>query len=124
MSKAEDNSTDFQSAFVPQAMGQGRAPSDPTGLPVGFTPDDERGPSLQDQRHRFVLSGLYVARGAVQVSSIVTVASGRPYNILAGADPARIAAALVCFVPPAARPMLYGDGRAAERVVAELERNA
>ncbi len=86
LSKAEDNSTDFQSAFVPQRMGHGRAASDPTGLPVGFTPDDEKGPSLQDQRHRFVLSGLYVAPGAVQVSSIVTVASGRPYNILAGAD--------------------------------------
>ena len=55
-------------------------------MPVGFTPDDEKGPSLQDQRHRFVLSGLYVAPGAVQVSSIVTLASGRPYNILAGAD--------------------------------------
>jgi hypothetical protein len=86
LSKAEDNSTDFQSAFVPQQMGRGRSASDPTGLPVGFTPDDERGPSLQDQRHRFVVSGLYVAPGAVQVSSIVTVASGRPYNILAGAD--------------------------------------
>jgi hypothetical protein len=86
LSKAEDNSTDFQSAFVPQRMGLGRSAADPTGLPVGFTPDDEKGPSLQDQRHRFVWSGLYVAPGAVQVSSIVTVASGRPYNILAGAD--------------------------------------
>ena len=86
LSKAEDNSTDFQSAFVPQRMGQGRSAADRTGLPVGFTPDDEKGPSLQDQRHRFVLSGLYVAPGAVQLSSIITVASGRPYNILAGAD--------------------------------------
>ena len=41
---------------------------------------------MQDQRHRFVLSGLYIAPGAVQISSIVTIASGRPYNILAGAD--------------------------------------
>ena len=73
-SKAEDNSTDFQSAFVPQRMGQGRSDADLTGLPVGFTPDDEKGPSLQDQRHRFVLSGLYVAPGAVQLSSIVTLA--------------------------------------------------
>lgn len=86
LSKAEDNSTDFQSAFVPQQMGKGRDASDRTGLPIGFTPDDEKGPSLQDQRHRFVLSGLYMAPGAVQVSSIVTIASGRPYNILAGAD--------------------------------------
>lgn len=86
LSKAEDNSTDFQSAFVPQRMGQGRDASDRTGLPIGFTPDDEKGPSLQDQRHRFVLSGLYIATGAVQMSSIITIASGRPYNILAGAD--------------------------------------
>ena len=68
------------------ANGTGTIRRGSTGLPVGFTPDDEKGPSLQDQRHRFVLSGLYVAPGAVQVSSIVTVASGRPYNILAGAD--------------------------------------
>jgi Carboxypeptidase regulatory-like domain len=86
LSKAEDNSTDFQSAFVPQTMGRGRSDAASTGLPIGFNPDDERGPSLQDQRHRFVLSGLYVAPGRVQVSSIVTIASGRPYNILAGAD--------------------------------------
>lgn len=48
-----------------------------------------------------------------------TVAAG--WNILTGADPGRIAAALSSFVPPAERPSLYGDGRAAERVVAELE---
>ena len=33
-----------------------------------------------------MLSGLYVAPYAVSISAIVTVASGRPYNILAGAD--------------------------------------
>jgi Carboxypeptidase regulatory-like domain/TonB dependent receptor-like, beta-barrel/TonB-dependent Receptor Plug Domain len=86
LSKAEDTSTDFQSAFVPQDNGRGRNPQDLTGLPLGFDPDSERGPSTQDQRHRFVLSGLYVAPGDVQLSSIVTIASGRPYNILAGAD--------------------------------------
>ena len=86
LSKAEDNSTDFQSAFIPQNNGAGRNQQDPTGVPVGFNPDDERGPSTQDQRHRFVFSGLYVAPADVQISSIVTIASGRPYNILAGAD--------------------------------------
>lgn len=86
LSKAEDNSTDFQSAFLPQNNGQGRDSANATGLPVGFNPDSERGPSLQDQRHRLVLSGLYVAPYDVHVSSIVTLASGRPYNILAGAD--------------------------------------
>jgi hypothetical protein len=86
LSKTEDTSTDFQSAFVPQDNGRGRNRQDLTGLPVDFNPDSERGPSTQDQRHRFVVSGMYVAPGDVQLSSIVTVASGRPYNILAGAD--------------------------------------
>ena len=58
LSKAEDNSTDFQSAFIPEDNGRGRDPPDPTGLPVGFDPDLERGPATHDQRHRFVLSGL------------------------------------------------------------------
>lgn len=86
LSKAEDNATDYQSAFIPQNNGQGRDDADPTGLPIGFNPDEERGPSLQDQRHRFVASGLYVLPLAVQLSSIVTIGSGRPYNILAGDD--------------------------------------
>jgi hypothetical protein len=86
LSKAEDESTDFQSAFVPQNNGEGRNDADAEGLPLGFAPEDERGPSLQDQRHRFVLSGVWIAPAAVQLSSIITIASGRPYNILAGTD--------------------------------------
>ncbi len=86
LSKAEDNSTDYQTAFIAQDNGRGRDPNDPTGLPIGFDPDSERGLSTQDQRHRFVLSGLYVLPGAVQVSSIITLGSGRPFNILAGVD--------------------------------------
>jgi hypothetical protein len=86
LSKADDSSTDFQSAFIPQDNGLGRDPNDLTGLPIGFEPDAERGPSLQDQRHRLVLSGLYVAPWEVVVSSILTVGSGRPYNIVSGFD--------------------------------------
>jgi hypothetical protein len=86
LSKAEDNSTDFQSAFVVQDNGAGRNPSDPTGLPTGFNPDLERGPATHDQRHRFVLSGLYQFPWGVQLSAIATAASGRPFNPLAGAD--------------------------------------
>ncbi len=86
LSKAEDNSVDFQSAFLPQNNGRGRDPNNLTGLPVGFNPADERGPSLQDQRHRLVASGLYVLPHNFQLSSILTIGSGRPYNILAGAD--------------------------------------
>jgi hypothetical protein len=86
LSKAEDNSTDFQSAFIVQENGLGRNPSDPTGLPAGFDPDAERGPATHDQRHRFVLSGLYQMPWNIQLSAIVTAASGRPFNPLAGAD--------------------------------------
>jgi hypothetical protein len=86
LSKADDNSTDFQSAFIPENNGTGRNRQDPTGLPAGFDPDSERGPSTQDQRHRFVFSGVVTAPADLQVSSLVTVGSGRPYTILAGAD--------------------------------------
>jgi hypothetical protein len=85
LSKAEDVSTDFQSIF-PQDMGRGRDPDDPTGLPLGFDPLAEKGPASHDQRHRFVLSGLYRFPWDVQLSTIVTAASGRPYTALAGAD--------------------------------------
>ena len=86
LSKAEDNSTDYQNAFLPENTGKGRNPADPTGLPIAFDPDAERGPSVQDQRHRFTFSGFYMLPASLQVSTIVTVGSGRPYNILAGSD--------------------------------------
>lgn len=86
LSKVEDNSTDFQSAFIVQDNGRGRNPADPTGLPLGFVPDSEKGPATHDQRHRFVVSGLYQFPWDVQLSAIVTAASGRPFNPLAGAD--------------------------------------
>jgi outer membrane receptor for Fe3+-dicitrate len=44
------------------------------------------GPSQQDQRHRFVFSGIFIAPWDIRLSSITTIASGRPYNILAGFD--------------------------------------
>ena len=69
-----------------QNLGKGRDPNNPTGWPIGFDPNQEKGPSLQDQRHRFVLSGVLILPHSFQVSSVVTLASGRPYNILAGAD--------------------------------------
>ncbi len=86
LSEAEDNSTDFQSAFIPQQNGRGRDPNNVDGLPIGFDPLSERGPSSQDQRHRFVASGVYTAPGNIQLSSIITIGSGRPFTILAGAD--------------------------------------
>ncbi len=86
LSKAEDNSTDFQSNFIPQNNGRGRDPSDKEGLPVGFNPDSEWGPATQDQRHRFVMSGVYVLPKDIGLSAIFTATSGRPYTPLAGAD--------------------------------------
>jgi hypothetical protein len=86
LSKSEDISADFQSAFLPQSNGRGRDPNNPLGLPIGFDPNAERGPSGQDQRHRLVISGWYEAPAGVQLSGIVTVASGVPFNILAGTD--------------------------------------
>ncbi|MGZ5475382.1 MAG: TonB-dependent receptor [Thermoanaerobaculia bacterium] len=86
LSKAEDTSTDFQSAFIAMDNGQGRDPNNPTGLPIGFDPNSERGAATHDQRHRLVLSGLYQFPWQVQFSTIVTMASGRPYTPLVGAD--------------------------------------
>jgi hypothetical protein len=86
LSKAEDTSTDFQSAFIVQNNGRGRDPNNLTGLPIGFDPNSEKGAATQDQRHRLVLSGLYQFPWQVQFSTILTAASGRPYTPLAGVD--------------------------------------
>ena len=86
LSKAEDNSTDFQSNFIPQNNGFGRNPSDKKGLPLGFDPDSELGPATHDQHHRFVLSGLYELPWDLRISTIFTAASGRPFTPLAGFD--------------------------------------
>ena len=86
LSKAEDTSTDFQTNFVPEVNGFGRNPQDPFGLPIGFDPRAERGLATQDQRHRFVLSGIYNLPRAFQLSAIMAAGSGQPFSPLAGAD--------------------------------------
>jgi hypothetical protein len=86
LSKAEDSSTDYQSSFIVQNSGAGRNPSDRYGLPLGFDPRSERGPSTQDQRHRLVLSGVYELPWNLQLSGIISAGSGRPFTPLAGAD--------------------------------------
>ena len=86
LGEAEDNSTDFQSAFIPQSNGFGRNPSDHEGIPIGFDPDAERGPATHDQRHRFVFSGLAQLPWDFNLSTIITAASGRPFNAIANAD--------------------------------------
>jgi hypothetical protein len=86
VSKAEDMSTDFQSAFIPQNNGFGRDPNNPTALPLGFDPQSEKGPATHDQKHRLVISGLYQFPLGINFSTIITAASGRPYTPLVGAD--------------------------------------
>lgn len=50
---------------------------------------------------------------------VETVEAG--WNVLAGDDPARIVALARGFAPAGARPAAFGDGRAADAVVAALE---
>jgi hypothetical protein len=66
--------------------GRGRDPNDLTGLPIGFDPDTEKGPATHDQRNRLVVSALYQFPWQIQLSTIITAASGRPYTPLAGTD--------------------------------------
>jgi hypothetical protein len=86
LSKAEDTATDFQTAFIVQDSGLGRNGQDPDGLPIGFDRYADLGPANHDQRHRLVVNGAYRLPGAFQASAILAIGSGRPYNILAGAD--------------------------------------
>lgn len=84
LSKAEDNATDFITQGA--EPGRGRNPADPAGLPLGYDPDAERGPSEQDQRHRLVVSGVFDLPRGFSVAAIATVGSGRPFNVTAGQD--------------------------------------
>jgi UDP-N-acetylglucosamine 2-epimerase len=52
---------------------------------------------------------------------VETVEAG--WNVLTGADRARIVAAVQAFSVPESGPMLYGAGRAAEEIVGSLELN-
>jgi hypothetical protein len=56
-------------------------PNDPN-----FTGRVEYGNAIFDQRHRFVMSGVWVAPGGVHFGGIVTLASGLPYNYVTGAN--------------------------------------
>jgi UDP-N-acetylglucosamine 2-epimerase len=52
---------------------------------------------------------------------VETVASG--WNVLTGADRDRIITAVHSFKPPADHPPLYGDGKAAEKILSVLCQN-
>ena len=80
LSKAIDNSTDIRLDVV-------------DGPVDGLNLRAERGLSFQDARHRFVASGVWnlnysknILLRDFQLSSIITLESGRPYNLKAGVD--------------------------------------
>ncbi len=53
---------------------------------ANLTGRTERGNALFDQRHRLVLSGVYVTKWGIHIGGIVTVATGLPYNIVTGTN--------------------------------------
>ena len=53
---------------------------------VNFLGQTELGPSILDQRHRFVLSGSYRLPYGFTFGGVTSAASGRPFNIIAGVD--------------------------------------
>ena len=59
----------------------GQNPNDPN-----VTGHAEYGNAIFDQRHRFVLSGFYVAPFKITLGGIATLASGLPYNLTTGAN--------------------------------------
>ena len=56
-------------------------PNDPN-----FTGKVENASAIFDQRHRFVLSGVWIAPLKISVGGVTTVASGLPYNIVTGVN--------------------------------------
>jgi hypothetical protein len=98
VSKAIDNFVDF------------RIESGRSELGNSLDPGNERGLSLQDARQRFVLSGTWELNYTrnfwlrnFQLSTIVNLDAGRPYNLLAGVDLNGSG-----DLPPADRPLGIG----------------
>ena len=59
----------------------GQNPNDPN-----FTGRVEYGNAVFDQRHRFVMSGVYVLPGGIHLGGVFTLATGLPYNITTGVN--------------------------------------
>lgn len=59
----------------------GQNPNDPN-----VTGQEEYGNAIFDQRHRFVLSGFYVAPLRITLGGVATLASGLPFNLTTGAN--------------------------------------
>ncbi|HWE52318.1 MAG TPA: carboxypeptidase regulatory-like domain-containing protein [Bryobacteraceae bacterium] len=56
-------------------------PNDPN-----FAGRIENANAVFDQRHRLVLSGIYVAKWGIHIGGLVTIASGLPYNFVTGTN--------------------------------------
>ena len=69
-------------AYGGNAAAFGNTPQDQNNI---FAPG-EQGPTPQDERHRFVFSGVFDLPGGIQVSPIMQWASSRPYTLTAGVD--------------------------------------
>jgi hypothetical protein len=59
----------------------GGNPNDPN-----FTGEEEKGDAIFDQRHRFVLSGVYHAPFGFNIGGVGTLASGLPFNFVTGTN--------------------------------------
>ena len=59
----------------------GGNPNDPN-----FTGQEEKGDAIFDQRHRFVLSGAYLAPFGFNVGGVATLASALPFNFVTGTN--------------------------------------
>jgi hypothetical protein len=59
----------------------GQSPNDPN-----FTGKVENGNAIFDQRHRFVLSGVYLLPGKVNFGGVMTLATGLPFNYTTGVN--------------------------------------
>ena len=85
--------TQFQASYVfskSQSWG-GRPTASYSGNGIATTPEiefrpNEFGPTLNDERHRFVVSGLFEIPGGVHILPAVQWASARPYSLRTGTD--------------------------------------
>ncbi|HTS13277.1 MAG TPA: TonB-dependent receptor [Candidatus Limnocylindrales bacterium] len=59
----------------------GQNPNDPN-----FAGREEIGNAIFDQRHRFVVSGVYTAPLDIRIGGVATLASGLPYNVVTGTN--------------------------------------
>jgi hypothetical protein len=84
LSTTRDSGSDYVER--PSHNGRGRNPAELRGLPLGFDPLLDYGASVQHQRHKLAVSGFVRLPANLEVSSVLTAGSGRPYNVLAGFD--------------------------------------